>query len=61
MHGKNINNISFLFLHIYWISCIPFVYAIFILMKRCNYGRYFSLQMSERKEFISQEKTEKKS
>lgn len=30
-------------------------------MKRCNYGRYFSLQMSERKEFISQEKAEKKS
>lgn len=31
------------------------------LLKRYNYGRYFNLQMSERKEFISQEKAKRKS
>lgn len=41
-----------------------FIYTVFTqfpssLSKRCNYSRYFSLQMSEKREFIIREEAKK--
>lgn len=59
---KKINDV-FLLMHIGFLISVfsSFMQFSFLLLKHCNYSRYFSLQISERKEFISQEKAERKS